>query len=893
MAICETWLKEHSNLTAFSSKYQVFRQDRPHNNGGGILFAVKIDIPCKLVKQLTVSGCECLFIDVQQSCSEFVRYCLVYRPPNTNLKDSIELYDVIFSYLKDKKLYVLLGDFNLPDISWNDFTATTGESREFLTLCFKIGAEQLVDFPTRLGNQLDLVLCPNRGAVKSIQHEAPFCEGDHVSILCEMYNHLRVENNAVLKPCFKKPDYGVINAFLSAVDWDTVYANCCSVEEYWSAFRNIINTAIYNFVPFVHCRKVRNTPWFNGKLKNMHLRKQRKWKKYSRTRNIVTHTDYKLSAQKFRTEFIKAKCNYEKNLFTNHNTSGKFYGYIKSQTTVSTAIPCIKKHDGTVAMHDCDKASVFLEYFSSVFVNDNNVIPEFTSTCNDSLDSFVCTTRDIIKVVMKLKSTSSPGPDGITCAFLKNVLANIASPLCKVFNKSLSEGVLPQDWKVAHIIPLFKKGDAQLASQYRPVSLTSIICKILERIIRTQLLDYISKNNIIPQCQHGFLPKRSTVTNLIECLDDWTGNYDKNFCTDIVYLDYSKCFDKVCHRKLLFKLSEYGISGTAYQWIDNFLSNREQHVKVNDAISPPARVLSGVPQGTVLGPLLFLCYFADLPNVVKHSKLSIYADDTKLYSMIRDRNDCINLQADLDRVYEWAELWQMELNPEKTKLLTIGNCKFRQDYVLYGEVIERVPSMNDVGVIIQSDLKFTKHCANVVKKAYFVIRSIFSALKYHDFDFYLKMYTCYVRPILEYASQVWSPVLKGNIDKIEKVQRYYTRRIVSLANLSYTERLKFLDIQSLEHRRSKSDLILFFKKVKGLTHLNIESSYRFIISTRGHNFHLFYFYSRTEKRKLFYINRLVKNWNSLDAEIVNCLSVIVFKRKLKNVTLCGRGSMYC
>ena len=229
-------------------------------------------------------------------------------------------------------------------------------------------------------------------------------------------------------------------------------------------------------------------------------------------------------------------------------------------------------------MSDYDKSCEFSKYFSSVFITDNNVMPEFDYNRNISLDCFSCHPRDIVKIIKSLKDSSSPGPDGITSYFLKKVVARIAEPLCKVFNVSLSEGILPDEWKVAYIIPLFKKGDPQLASQYRPVSLTSVICKVLERIIRTQMLDFLTINNIIPDCQHGFLPKRSTVTNLLECLNDWTFNFDKNSCTDVVYLDYSKCFDKVCHSKLMFKLSKYGVSGSAYQWIKIFLSNRVQHV---------------------------------------------------------------------------------------------------------------------------------------------------------------------------------------------------------------------------------------------------------------------------------------------------------------------------
>ena len=892
VGICETWLKEHTTITAFNSMYQVFRQDRVGSNGGGILLGIKNNILCKLVKQIYVNRCECLLVDVQSSNSEFVRYCLVYRPPDTNFSDSIELFNVIFEYLQNAKSYVLFGDFNLPDISWSDITASSHIGRELLTLSFKLGAVQLVNFPTRGDNTLDLIFCPDKGVLKSIEHVAPFCDSDHDSILCCIYNHTKIVE-AVSKPSFQKADYGLINAFLSTVDWNVVYANCSTTNEHWAAFKNVINTAIFNFVPFVSTGRKRNVPWFNSNLKNLRTRKQRKWKKYIRSRNIVSHAEYKTSAQNFRSEFIKAKLNYEQNLFSNQNNNGKFFGYIKSQTSVNTSIPCIKKSDGNIAMNDHEKCSEFSKYFSSVFVNDNHIMPEFTSTCTDTLSSFTCSTRDISKTVKKLRGNSSPGPDGITVLFLKNVIANIAGALCKVYNMSITEGVLPHDWKVAHIIPLFKKGDPQLPLQYRPVSLTSVICKILERIIHSQMLEYIVRNNIIPHCQHGFLPKKSTTTNLLECLNDWTRNYDNNLSTDIIYLDYSKCFDKVCHSKLLLKLTNYGIIGPAHHWIENFLTNRVQHVKINNSVSESAMVISGVPQGTVLGPLLFLFYSADLPNEVLHSDISIYADDTKLYKAIHNVNDCIELQNDLNRIYSWAQKWQMELNPDKTKLLTIGCCTYNFEYSLNNNVITRVNFMKDVGVIIQSDLKFTKHCSEVIKKAYFVLKNIFTILKYHNYEFYLKMYVCYVRPVLEYASQVWSPILKGNVDKIERVQRYFTRRILYSYNLEYGQRLEHCKLDSLEQRRLKSDLLLFYKMINGITIINIEDSYTFVNTSRGHELHLFKYYCRTEKRKLYWINRIVNNWNSLCSNVVNSNSFRTFKKKLQHFNFIGRGSIYC
>ncbi len=428
-----------------------------------------------------------------------------------------------------------------------------------------------------------------------------------------MYN--RKSRECITKPAFRKADYSLINAFLGTVDWNEVYSNCHTMNDYWIAYKGILNTVIYNFVPFVQCSKQKCAPWFNNYLKRLRSIKQRRWKKYTKTRNIVSHNEYKEAATRFRTEFMSNKKKYEKNLFTANNTLSKFYGYVKTQTTANSSIPCIQKTDREYAITDEEKANEFSEYFSSVFVNDNNIIPAFEPDCVGEINRFHCSVMDVIKAVRKLKSYSSPGPDGVTGYFLKNILAHIAGPLCKVlvFQMSLTEGSVPDDWKTAFILPLHKKGNHQCTSNYRPVSLTSVICKVLERIIRSQLLDYMLDKAIIPSNQHGFVPKKSTVTNLLECLNNWTYNFDHHISTHVVYLDYSKCFDKVCHSKLLYKLSQYGITGSAYMWFKNFLANRVQTVKVNNSFSSQVHVLSGVPQGTVLGPLLFYCTLQTYP----------------------------------------------------------------------------------------------------------------------------------------------------------------------------------------------------------------------------------------------------------------------------------------
>ena len=802
----------------------------------------------------------------------------------------------MFQNLESVKYYVLLGDYNLPDIDWSKLTASKNVSREFLTFCFKIGASQFVNQPTRGENIIDLVLCSQINFVQELHTDVPFSTSDHNVIICDLIPHSKLKKEPIVKPCFQKADFELINAFLGTLDWDVIYRDCTSAQEYWSAFKGIVDTVILNFVPFVSNKTKRSVPWFSPKLNRLRNIKQRRWRIYDNNRNVITYARYLAAAGKFKSEFISSKCTYEQKLFTNAKVdSKKFHRYVKNQNTVASTIPCLKRNDASLATTDYDKCCVFSEYFCSVFTEDNNILPDFEVNCNSSLSSFTCTVNDVIKTVLNLKNNSAPGADNITPYFLKNVLAHIANPLTTVYNVSLMEGTVPADWKVAYITPIYKKGDAHRASQYRPVSLTSVICKILERIIREQLLKYMSENDFLPKDQHGFLSKKSTVSNLLECLDKWSNTFDKSHSnqSDIIYLDYSKCFDTVCHSKLLYKLGKYGINGSAFNWLSIFLNNRVQHVKINNTLSPPATVSSGVPQGSVLGPLLFLCFSADLPSVIKYSNISIYADDTKLFREISSYYDCLLLQYDLVNVCDWATKWQLRLNAEKTKKLTIGIDKFNFDYSIDGNVIESVESMCDIGVHIQSNLKFTIHCNHVIKKAYFQIHNIFNTFKHQSSDFYLKLYTCYVRPILDSCSQVWSPIQKGNIDRIEKVQRYFTRRLPGLADMPYTDRLHYLHIESLEERRIKSDLTLFYKWINNDVIIDVPNSFKIVSSYRNHDKYLYHFYSRTDKRKYYWSNRLVKYWNSLDSDTVNAANVHYFKEKLKDFNLIGRGSIFC
>ena len=387
---------------------------------------------------------------------------------------------------------------------------------------------------------------------------------------------------------------------------------------------------------------------------------------------------------------------------------------------------------------------------------------------------------------------------------LKELADVLAYPLTIMFKKSLETGELPSQWLQAIITPIFKKGSKASAENYRPVSLTCILCKILEKIIVRQIIEHIKDNQLGSLRQHGFTSGKSTTTNLLEVMNIWTEALMHNIPVDVLYLDYRKAFDCVPHQRLLNQVRSFGITGDACRWLEAFLSNRKQKVRVNGSESNWAPVLSGIPQGSILGPILFSLFVNDLPNEVA-SLISLFADDTKLYIPITSDDSTMQLQEDLWKLETWATMMQMKFHPLKCKVLVLGSNNKKAEYFMHKDdgtmhKLEVTEVEKDLGVFTDNQLKFSQHCQNKVNVANKTMRYIKHTFKYIDEDMFVLLYRSLVRPHLEYASCIWSPYLKYNIDAIERVQRRATKMVESIKDLSYSQRLEKLSLETLEYR---------------------------------------------------------------------------------------------
>ena len=562
-----------------------------------------------------------------------------------------------------------------------------------------------------------------------------------------------------------------------------------------------------------------------------------------------------------------------------------FYKYVKSKIKSRSQIPPLLDENGIEISDDLKKSELFNSYFASVFTVDDGNLPNFTRTPIGNLDNIPLTIADVYATLTKLPNKLSRTPDCLPAYLLRRIVPGIAYPVYLLFLKSIETGDLPNDWKTALVCPIFKKGKNCLASNYRPLSQTSYISKSLEKIVRKALLGLFSPH--LSRFQHGFRSNRSTVSQMLECLNDWTNFLQQRCNTDIIYLDFAKAFDTVSHQKLLFKLEKYGITGKALQWISAYLSDRSQRVYIGSEVSSLVAVPSSVPQGTVLGPILFIIYIDDIVDRVQNSKIRLFADDVKLYQKISDSNlDAVSLQSDLTKIADWSKIWQLKLSESKCKTLHITN---RQNYPnsiysIGNHHLESVATIRDLGFTVTSNLKFSSHCRIISAKALRTSALIFRVFRSKTVSTLLRAYKVYVRPIVEYGTSVWNPHLCKDIDIIERVQRYFTRRILrrcGLQKTSYSERLVFLDLETLERRRVKTDLLLCYKIKNRLIDLDFDQFFEIREgNTRGHSAKLIVKKSRINTRKFFFANRVVNQWNSLTESQIASRSFGAFKSNL-------------
>ena len=412
------------------------------------------------------------------------------------------------------------------------------------------------------------------------------------------------------------------------------------------------------------------------------------------------------------------------------------------------------------------QASILNKYFSAAFTHDDGTNPLFPTWISDDigLSSISCSADDVYKKLVKLKPNSAAEPDNLSPLFLKQVAKEIAYPLACVFEMFFSTAFVPPAWKMAYIKPIFKNGNASDASIYRPISLICVCSKIMESIINENMLIYLLDNDLISEHQHSFLSKRSTCTQLLDSFQDWVVSLSNRKAVDVVYIDFSKAFDSVVYSKLLIKLSSYGIKYELLAWLNSFLVGRCQCVSIDGVFSELSAVVSGVPQGIVLAPLLFILYINDVVDIIdKPTTCKLFADDVKLYCDFEFSDDFTpggnlnnHLATALLKLERWSRVWQLRVNVSKCSVLHLGLHNPLFTYTLNAKPLPMANCVRDLGVTYDNKLRFDDHIHKIVPKAFQMVNLIYRTFVSKNTDLLCRAFKTYVRPILENCSPVWS-----------------------------------------------------------------------------------------------------------------------------------------
>ena len=855
MALTETWLHKHTNAEISIDGYTIFRSDRKRKKAkrgrysGGTAIYIRNDIApfFKVILEYSNGVNELLVVFSER---ENTIIAVMYRQtndsvnghPSTNtefIEVVTELRNVLINFDDKAPDIFLCGDFNLPHVKWPEGISLTGISKDekdmLITLNELMGdfhLNQCIEKTTHKdGNILDLLLTNNKQlihsyscfpTVNSISHHSIVQVSTHYCLsVGSKSSETRVPNNNFEHFNYhnESVDWNAVNEKLNLVDWTSEFKGIdpeAQLEKLMKICYELSDIHVPKRKPFVQS-KTKRIP----RQRRILMRKRRKIKKiFTKTKNtyqikklkeklvnieVLLQRSYKETQQEEETRAVNA-------IKTN---SKYFFSYAKKHSKTKTKVgPLLDKSNSEFTSDSKLMADILQNQYKSVFSlpKPSPVVYNNDFSENDiEITDIMFSVNDIIEAINSISLNSAPGPDGFSAIFLKQCKESLAAPLDILWKNCLNEGVTPQLMKTSYVSPIYKGGDQGDPVNYRPVALTSHLVKIFEKIVRKNIVNFLENHNLFNKSQHGFRGGRSFLSQLLSQFDTILTYLERGVNLDSIYLDFSKAFDKVDHDIVMAKLSKLGIKGKLLKWINSFLTQRVQVVTVNGIKSEQTWVLSGVPQGSVLGPLLFLLMIGDIDNDIKYSFISSFADDTRLLKDINELMDTFKLQSDLNVIYKWTADNNMKLNGCKFEQLSYGkNCELKEDSVYLNnkaEKIEKKPIVKDLGVFMSDDCSFTSHIQKLVIKTKDLSSWILRTFKSREKNVLLILWKSLVIPHLDYCSQLWSPTKRGLVQELEMVQRTFIRKINEIRGFSYWEQLNKLKIYSLERRRERYMII--------------------------------------------------------------------------------------
>ena len=825
LTVSETWLSpldDNSDLL-LAGFHPPVRRDRPNDPHGGVAIYVKNTLYLKARPDLHVDNLEAVWIQTKLN-QENVLIGSFYRPPNANVDYWNLISDSIDKANNDQKKFFVLGDFNT---DWLD-----NPSRHLLDIVNLFQLRQLIDSPTRTtettSSCLDLVLTQSYNIVKNTKVLSAFCSDHSVPAIF-------LNCNIDFRMSFKRTIYNYeklnIDTFRTKLEdqnWQDIF-NEHSIDDSCVLFTDTLFQIAQECMPSKTITvRPKDVPWITREIKILLKRRNKihrkakitnsehDWATFRNFRNYVIEQIRKRKKQYY--DELNDTIN-NPQLFGNKEWWKVVNKYMCKKGMDSDEIPPILSN-GELHYSNKSKANVLNDFFiqQSTLQDNDDTLPHVNYKPQE-LQEITLTESEVRNVIKNLENNKAVGPDRIHNRLLKASVDIIVPHLTSFFNRCLNDGCFPSLWKTANITPIFKKGNKNDCTNYRPISLLSCTGKVFERCIHRHILQYLTTNNILTDSQSGFLPGDSTVNQLLSIYNSLCENYDKSITSQSIYFDISKAFDRVWHRGLLLKLDAIGIRGRLLKWFESYLKKRKQKVVIKGDNSDEKVVTAGVPQGSVLGPLLFLVYINDIVDNIQ-SVIKLFADDTSL----SNSSQCENvrqesLNEDLETIKNWSNKWKVNFNETKTKLLNMKRDQNpTQPLYFCDTLLEDTSAHKHLGITIQNDCKWDKHINNVSSKVKLLL-NVLHSLKYKLKRKALeRIYKSFILPIFDYADIIWDNCTKHQANILENLNLEAIRIITGLVRgTSHAKLYAESGFVSLNERRKRHKILKYFKMINGLT----------------------------------------------------------------------------
>lgn len=905
--ISETWIDNSVSDDKISVPgYKVFRCDFSRHQRGVLVYVSKF-LPAKRRKDLEQNGVEIICIECQIGQIKIL-ICNCYRVPDFDVIDYCSaIDDILDSTASEFNDIIFMGDMNARNsIFWN-FDITNTEGRVMHSYFQSKNFEQLIHEPTRIVGEskscIDLLFSTNPCLFSEVGVR------DKIVDVCDHSPIFAVLKFSYSKPeCYKrwvwnfeKGNFDLLRQLILDAPWHSCYVDRnvhLTVQNWMDLLLKLCESAIPHYETTI---RPGDKDFMTSDIRKLMRERDRLRREKNITRDPTVVEEYKyfrnmvVSEIRIAEERSKAKRN--KEISCCNVTSKRWWRLCKeSLGSVSVGADSPIMDNGKIITDNKHKAELFNQFFvdQSTLDDSNAHLPPDLPQSVYNIDQLVVQPENVYMILSKLDPSKATGPDGLGNRILREAAVPLAQPLSELFNFCLSLGHFPDIWKMANVMPLFKKDDPLLCNNYRPISLLPCISKVFEKILFNHIFAFLRIHNLIIKDQSGFMPGDSTVNQLIAICNSLYKCVDQGDEMLAVFLDLTKAFDKVWHKGLLFKLSKIGIHGKLFDLLESYLSNRKQCVQLCGCTSSSLELKAGVPQGSVLGPLLFLIYINDISDDLK-SKTYLFADDTSLFQTIKDgdtRSAANVINRDLDLINKWASKWLISINHRKTIVMLFSRKRspcVLPEIKLGNTVLSQVEQHKHLGAILAQDLSWSSHIQSVVAKSNKRL-GLMKRFKYLWSRKSLeKCYMSFIRPVIEYGNILYDNCTKEDHDNLENVQLEAARIVTGgKKRTSHDKLYRELGWLTLSVRRLISKLVKFYDIVND----NAPSYLKDIIqpymlshthgrTTRGSvnlNFMLPEFHKNVYKN--FYVYSTILSWNNLSSVAKTATSKLSFKHNL-------------